>query len=107
MTPSNCNTWHDFEKKSRIEKPKRRSTKWALRGPIHQGPQGHGACNPASSLVISLDQILKGHRRCTLRKPHWDAKISPSVELGNDEGVNDAPMDAMIHDVPNMVQDVQ
>jgi hypothetical protein len=36
-----------------------------------------------------------------LRKLRRDAKVSPSVKLGNGEGDGDAPVNAMLHDVPN------
>lgn len=38
-----------------------------------------------------------------MKKLRRDAKVSPSVKLGNGEGDGGAPMNAMLHDVSNAI----
>lgn len=88
--------------KARAREPKDGLQKRALRSPSYQVLQGHDTDDPADGFIVSLDQVLKGHRRSTLRKHHRSSKIHLGAKLGDDKSNGDTMVNVVVHDVLNL-----
>jgi hypothetical protein len=55
--------------------------------------------DPAGGFIVSLDQVLKGHGRSTLRKHRWTSKIHLGAKLADDKSNGGPTVNVVVHDV--------